>query len=118
MPAVTSDYFPTILQLVGAEVELNRPIDGISLTNLFDGKQDTRNRPIGFQSAKQLAWNAERYKLYSKDGGKKWELYDLQNDQRESKDIAAQHPEIVARMKKELETWRASCRRSDNGQDY
>jgi hypothetical protein len=35
------------------------------------------------------------------------ELYDLKDDPGETKNIAAQHPEIVARLKKKLELIRA-----------
>jgi hypothetical protein len=45
-------------------------------------------------------------------------LYDLTSDISEKIDLAANHPEIVARMKKELENWQESVRKSIRGEDY
>ena len=50
VPCVTSDYLPTILALIDVEPITDRPIDGISLVPLFDGKLAKRERPIGFES--------------------------------------------------------------------
>ena len=46
------------------------------------------------------------------------ELYDLSVDLSEKTDIAAHHPEIVSRMKAELEDWQQSVLRSNLGEDY
>lgn len=48
----------------------------------------------------------------------KWELFDLANDPRENVDVAAQNPEIVAKMKEDLSAWLSSVSRSLNGEDY
>jgi len=47
IPCVTSDIMPTLLDLLGLELP-DRPIDGISLRPLIEGKMTTRPRPIGF----------------------------------------------------------------------
>ena len=47
-----------------------------------------------------------------------FELYDVIADPSESKNVASQHPEIVARLKKELTDWQTSCKKSDEGGDY
>ncbi|WP_435895186.1 sulfatase family protein [Oceaniferula spumae] len=117
-PAVTSDYLPTIIDALGVGLAEDRPRDGISLIPVIEGKQTERKKPIGFESQKQLAWTTHQYKLYSKNGGKKWELYDLLGDPSESKDIAAEHPEIVQSMAKNLAQWRESCKNSNQGKDY
>ncbi|MEP2777464.1 MAG: sulfatase-like hydrolase/transferase [Luteolibacter sp.] len=117
-PAVTSDYLPTIMDALGVELDDDRPRDGISLLPVLDGKQTERTKPIGFQSQKQVAWTTQQYKLYSNNGGKKWELYDLLADPSEKKDIAAAHPELVQTMCKELAQWQESCKISEQGGDY
>ena len=45
--AVTSDMLPTICQLVGQALP-DRPLDGISLVDLFDGEMKARPKPIAF----------------------------------------------------------------------
>lgn len=58
-----------------------------------------------------------RFKLHKLDG-EGCELYDLAADPAETKDLAAEKPELVARMKTQLEQWQASVERSLAGQDY
>jgi arylsulfatase A-like enzyme len=63
------------------------------------------------------AWNDNRYKLV-KPAPNKYELYDLTVDPSEKTDLAAKYPEIVNRMKAELENWQQSVLRSRRGEDY
>ncbi|CAA6678497.1 MULTISPECIES: sulfatase [unclassified Lentimonas] len=116
-PAVTSDYLPTILDAIQAEYIGERPLDGISLLPMINGDMTERAEGIGFQSRGIEAWSEQRYKLY-RNGKKPWELYDLIEDPSEKKNIAKQHPEIVAELSKKLVTWKASCKLSDQGNDY
>jgi hypothetical protein len=90
----------------------------VSLLPLIEGDMSDRPRPIGFESKNQVSLTGNRYKLYSSDKGKTFELYDLMDDPRETKNIAKDKPEILGTMKKILEEWRASCKASNAGQDY
>ncbi|MGK0184531.1 MAG: arylsulfatase A-like enzyme [Verrucomicrobiales bacterium] len=51
-PCVTSDIFPTILELAGittgTESSARRPLDGISLARILNGKMEHRPQSIGF----------------------------------------------------------------------
>jgi len=48
VPCVTSDIYPTLLELVGVRVEKQPPLDGISLAGLLAGKMSKRPGAIGF----------------------------------------------------------------------
>jgi len=49
VPCVTSDVYPTILDIVGIEIPNQPlPLDGVSLRPLIEGKPYTRPDPIGF----------------------------------------------------------------------
>lgn len=80
-PCVTSDIYPTVLELAGAEVKRQPPLDGISLVPLLSGRRNDRPKPIGF-------WN------YPVGGigvpAKQWmeELHAAQRDGREPADAA------------------------------
>ena len=44
----TVDIYPTLLELAGATVSEQPPLDGISLVPLIDGKMEHRDAPLGF----------------------------------------------------------------------
>lgn len=112
MPCCTSDYLPTILDVVGqAEPAVDAsPLDGISLVELIHDRMTERPSPIAFASRSQQTLVDNRYKIYSDDDGKTFELFDLMADPAESRDLAQQHPEIVRRMGETLAAWSTSCR--------
>ena len=117
-PAVTSDYLPTILEVLDLEYPDDRPIDGESLLGLLEGKSKNRDHPIGFLFGKKISWVDNRYKLISVDEGKNFELYDLLKDGREQQDIIRKKSKIASRMKRELEKWLESVEKSGQGGDY
>jgi arylsulfatase A-like enzyme len=47
-PCVTSDIYPTVLEIAGVRMPNQPPLDGISLVPLLKGAQQTRTKPIGF----------------------------------------------------------------------
>jgi arylsulfatase A-like enzyme len=123
VPVVTSDFYPTILAAVGLPLPDNQvqPLDGISVLPLLEGKMTARPKPIGFMAGETVALSDNRYKLVV--GGAKGKLesvalYDLVEDLGERKNLAAEKPEIVARMRPALEAWKASVERSATGADY
>jgi len=60
---------------------------------------------MGFRSRSQLAWTGDRYKLYSGNNGKTWELYDLLDDESESHNIAHDNPDLAEKLKRNLNVW-------------
>jgi len=115
-PAVTSDYFTTILSIWGFELP-KRPYDGINLMPAIDGKMKERPGFIGFQTPTQISMVTNNYKLIIPDK-KEYELYNLLEDKYEQKNIAPTHHDLVEKMKKELLQWVESCKNSNNGGDY
>lgn len=123
VPAVTSDIYPTLLDLAGVkQPEAMQPLDGISLAPLIKG-QDMKERgaPIGFWHDKGKGEGLEvsdghaalidnQYKLHRLNG--KFELYDVAADAPEKSDLAGSKPEILARMKPVLEKWQESVAQS------
>ena len=141
IPAGTVDIFPTLVDLLGVKLNHPLPLDGVSLLPLFAGKMDSRPRPLGFwqfsgeseeeedhadkaitTNSGPSAWSDNRYKLVKtppkKTAPSKWELFDLTTDRAEKNDVGAEHPEIVQRMKAELESWQLSVIQSYRGEDY
>jgi arylsulfatase len=115
----TLDYFPTTLDVLGFRMKGQpEPIDGISLVPLINGTMTERPRPIGFESSKQVSLTGNCYKIYSGDRGKTYMLFDLIKDPGETRDLAAEKPQLVQSMKTTLAKWRRSCKDSLAGKDY
>ncbi len=118
LPAVTSDYLPTVLDVLEIEMPDGRPLDGISLLPVLRGEQDRRDSPIGFESRGQVAMTDNRFKLIRPGEDAAYELYDLVADPNESRNVIGGHPDMAGRLREALEDWRASCKQSDSGADY
>ncbi len=119
IPASTLDYFPTIVEILDIEkADEMEPIDGISLWPLLIGDVNQRNKPIYFESGKQLALTTNQFKAYSSDQGENFELYDLLDDPGENTDLSSKFPDIVAEYKELLMKWQKSCQNSLAGADY
>ena len=100
------DFLPTCCELIGEDPP--RDIDGISmLPTLFGRYQQQRKHEYlywelnGQQAIRMGKWKALRLKP-----GRKIEFYDLDSDIAESKDLADEHPEVVARMAEIFKTGR------------
>jgi len=119
MPCSTLDYYPTLLDILKCTEEgQDRPLDGISLVPLIEGRMTRRAKPLAFESKKQLALSDDRFKLISQDGGENYSLFDLIEDPSETRDLASIDPERTKTMRNALDTWRASCKQSLAGHDY
>jgi arylsulfatase A-like enzyme len=129
-PCSTLDYLPTIQDLLGYEMPDERPIDGISLMPLINGKAEKRSAPIPFwfiKPSKEAMHNSptlavidNNYKLLtnlSKDGREDM-LFDLAKDPYEKNNIIADHPKIAIRLRSWIMQWTDSCRKSHSGEDY
>ena len=118
IPAVTSDYMPTILDILGIEYPDGRPIDGTSLLGAITGMQKEREMPIGFICRPKISWVTDQYKLIGDMDGKNYELYDVLNDPSEKENIAVKYPGLAEKMKVDLLHWLNSVENSTNGADY
>jgi len=141
VPAVHMDIYPTLLDIAGAKVSGQPPLDGISLRPLIDGEMSQRPRPIGFmlrprkgepghRSLEELdfvadtqgVWVDGRYKLIvgraSPALPPEVALYDIVSDPAEQTDLAPAQPETVRAMRTALDAWRRSLRSSHRGEDF
>jgi len=117
-PSVTSDYLPTILDILNIEFPDKRPIDGESIWPMLTENKEMRDSPIGFLITNKQSWVNNQYKLITIDGGQSFELYDLLNDKSEKENIINKYPEIAEKLKTELAEWLKSVENSKTGGDY
>ena len=114
VPVSGIDFFPTLIELTGGAVtEVDTPLDGVSLMPLIKGATELQRdtlywhhpavsktfKPIPPQGAvREGAWKLiDFYGDTQPD-----ELYNLDEDPKEENNIAAKHPEVVARLRAKL----------------
>lgn len=111
VPGVSSDILPTILEMLGLE-KPRLPLDGVSLLPVLRDDAKERPSPIFFQTRSQLALSGNRYKLVVERGENRSRLFDLREDPAEAHDLAAEMPERVEALRKQLDEWVQSCEAS------
>lgn len=115
VPVSTIDFYPTFLAVTGG-VDNQHDVDGVNILPVLKGASTL--------ARKEMYWH---YPHYSNQGGKpgaairqnnfkliefyedgKVELYDLNQDRGEKKNLAAGMPEKVKELQKKLAQWRQS----------
>lgn len=113
---ISTDYYPTILEMTGSELHPEQHVDGISLLPLLENKKRTERDAV--------YWH---YPHYSNQGGRpsgairmgnykllqfydtgEVELYDLSIDLSEKKNLKDEKPEVTQELLKKLNDWRKS----------
>ncbi len=105
------DFYPTFAALAGATVPSDRIVDGEDVLPLLEGTPGAKSPHQAFyyfsnydlEGVRSSKW---KLRLVDHDsvsaGGKKRKgmaLYDLESDVGESKNVAAEHPEVVKRLR-------------------
>lgn len=95
-----SDFYPTFIKLAGGRQSQDRPIDGIDMTSmLFDGTTSPREEIVFDVSGSVRLPTIRRgdFKLMGDS------LYNIASDPSESRNIASNHPAIVAKLRKRVQ---------------
>lgn len=131
IPAAHIDLAPTLLEACRATPPADVKFDGRSLIRVLEGKtEDWTERTLFFQwhrgdepqRNRAFAARGPRWKLLQSSGigGQtlpdplKLELYDLSADPYEEHDVASEHPEIVAELKRQYEAWFSDMQQTRN----
>ncbi len=119
-PASTLDLFPTVADVLGLPDNVFvQPVDGVSLKPLFTAELAERAKPIPFRFGRKAALVDNRHKLLTNDlSHGSFQLYDLETDPQETRDLSASQPERFATMKAALLAWNDSVEASFAGKDY
>jgi arylsulfatase A-like enzyme len=116
-PMMSTDYYPTFLEMAGLPLRPRQHVDGVSLVPLLKGRA---------QPERPLFWH---YPHYSNQGGGpggavrvgkfkliEWfedmhvELFDLSSDIGERHNLAATMPDRAAALRQQLHEWRESVK--------
>ncbi|AKP52996.1 sulfatase [Cyclobacterium amurskyense] len=104
MPVSSIDLYPTLMELT--DIPTNFPLDGQSLMPLIkEGKDESREALAFSYFNNGISMRTDKYRLmkYFREETPKIELYDHVNDPLETKNIAAEQPELVEQLLVQLE---------------
>jgi len=113
-PVTSMDFFPTILELAGLKKEPENHVDGKSLVNVLKKDQKIQRDYLvwhyphyhGSTWRPGAAIRSGKWKMIEFFETGKKELYNLENDLGESKDLAEKFPEIVKDLTDKMAVWR------------
>ncbi len=108
-PVTGTDFYPTLLELAGAELKPEEHIDGVSLVPLLKG-ETIAERPLiwhyphygnqGGEPSSVIRLGDWKLIHYYEDGHE--ELYNLISDLEETTDVAKDKPEMVKQLSEKL----------------
>nr|WP_314623820.1 arylsulfatase [uncultured Noviherbaspirillum sp.] len=112
-PGYLPDIMATILDITSTAYPQQREgkslpaLEGTSLMPVFNGEMAERG-PMFWEHEGNAAVRMGKWKLVRKYPDP-WELYDMEQDRTETRDLAAQQPERVADMCARYDEWAARC---------
>jgi arylsulfatase len=111
-PAHLVDLMPTFLALAGQTYPAtgNRKPEGRDILSMFKGEPGAGDRTLCWEHEGNRAVRKGKWKLVTLAEADKWELYDIEADRTESKDLAAAKPDVVAELSAEYDRWADRCR--------
>ena len=124
VPVVTTDFLPTVADVVGYEIPPHITLDGTSILPLLQNKANRRGHNIKFafhiklgrpESHFDAAVVGDRFKYLAELSDTKIErfyLFDLDNDSSETRNVSSSHSELTVSMRTELEQFLSSVHES------
>jgi len=102
---MTMDLLPTFLAMAGGEPGPKQSFDGLDILPLLKGGVQKRE-PVYWGIKNEVAVREGSWKLIM--GPKNTvQLFNLEEDLAEKKEVSALHPEVTQRLQKLAEKWRA-----------
>ena len=104
-PIHVVDMYPTLSRLAGATTAQAKPLDGLDVWPVLgEGKPSPRTEVVYDVEPFRAALRQGEWKLvWQATLPSRTELFDLSKDPGEQRDVASQHPEVVAALKQRIE---------------
>ena len=112
VPVIGTDIFATVLDITGIPLPSDRTIDGVSMLPAFEGKPLNREVPMFWRThvsppGDRVALRVGDWKLVGDETLTKFQLYEIQKDWKEERDLAAKMPEKTEELTQQLfDVWK------------
>lgn len=96
------DLLPTLCEAAGAEVPSD--LDGVDMRPIFEGQENTMGRILYWRQGGRAALRKGGFKIVApqrKADNRSWELYNIESDIGESRDLSKQLPEVLEDLVRE-----------------
>jgi len=116
-PVISTDCFPTFLEVVGLDPASDQPVDGESILPLLEQSGDWDRKALYFHYPNYAFHKKNRlggvvregkFKFILRYGSRERELYDLTSDIGEKKNLAKSKANVAARLEGQLTSWLAA----------
>jgi len=112
-PVISTDFYPTMLEMAGLDPRPKQHVDGVSLVPLLKGKKTLGRKAIYWHyphygnqgGAPASAVRNGNWKLIKWYEDNRLELYDLKEDIGEKNNLADKKPELADKLHKRLNEW-------------
>ena len=113
-PVHVVDFLPTFAGIIGADLPQTKPIDGLDIWPVLTQGQPTPHEDILINAEfHRGAIRRDQWKLLKTAAlPSRIELYDLEADPGETRDLSKAHPEIVAELEARLNAYAAGAEMS------
>lgn len=107
VPVIGTDIFTTVLAITGIPLPADRTFDGVNILPALVGKPVDRSIPLFWrthvsQPDNRVAMRVGDWKIVADDTLTTFQLYEIEKDWKEQKDLAALMPDRTEAMKQQL----------------
>jgi arylsulfatase A-like enzyme len=118
---IGTDLYPTLVDVAGADIPPGQLLDGSSLLPVLTDSDAVLGRDIFWHFPAYLeadrsvqgTWRTTPASAVRRGGYKllhffeddRWELYDVEEDVSESRDLSRERPDLLRQMRSSLEAW-------------
>ncbi|NJX14304.1 sulfatase [Tamlana crocina] len=112
-PVISTDLYPTLLDLANLPLRKEQHLDGVSLKPLLEGKSIDIDRPLYWHYPHYGNQGGEPSSIIQKNGWKlihywedgREELFKLPSEEKDSQNVIEQHQNIATNLSEELMSW-------------
>ena len=127
-PIISTDYYPTLLELAGLQSDDSGSIDGLSLVPVLSGQKTDSEKQLfwhyphyhGSGSRPSAATRLGDFKLVKWFEDNRQELYNLRSDPGEKNDLILTMPDKAKALSQSLEQWQKDigAKKPSNNPEY